>query len=131
MSKSIDKMNKQELRAACKAAGMTGYSKLTVGGMREELKKLTTPKASKPSSAGTRKIEKDRPEQNGITRPSAGTVCREAWDAFDRIGVDVATAQDARNLAEANGWNKNNTSIEFYQWRRFNGVFGRQKKAAK
>jgi hypothetical protein len=134
MDKSIKDMNRSELRAACKSAGIQ-YSKLTTGGMRDELTRIAAPvapvapvKVDKAATAGL-KIEKDRDEQNGIKRPSVGGTCRAAWDAFDHIGIKTATAQSARELAEAHGWNKNNTSIEFYQWRRFHGVTGRVKTA--
>jgi hypothetical protein len=33
-------------------------------------------------------------------------------------------------MAAANGWNPNNASIEFYQWRKFNGITGRKAKPA-
>jgi hypothetical protein len=79
------------------------------------------------------KIEKDRPEQNGIKRPSIGGKCRAVWDACDAFAQehgDDPTAKDVKAIAEANGWNPNNASIEFYQWRKFNGIKGRQPKAA-
>lgn len=77
---------------------------------------------------GIRKIEKDREERNGIKRPSVGSLCRAVWDALDAIGTS-ASAKDVKALAEENEWNQNNASIEFYQWRKFNGIEGRQKKA--
>src|SRR5690554_4439873 len=36
-----------------------------------------------PQPATGLKIEKDRPEQNGIKRPSIGGKCRAIWDALD------------------------------------------------
>jgi hypothetical protein len=79
------------------------------------------------------KIEKDRPEQNGIKRPSIGGRCRAVWDACDAFAEangDDPTAKDVRDMAAANGWNPNNASIEFYQWRKFNGITGRKAKPA-
>lgn len=80
------------------------------------------------------KIEKDRPEQNGIKRPSAGGLCRAVWDAMDELRTthhgSVPTSEQVRALAESKGWNKNNAMIEFYQWRKFNGIVGRTPKAA-
>lgn len=78
-------------------------------------------------------IEKNRPEQNGIKRPSAGGRCRAVWDAMDQYRADEGVLPDAkfvRAIAIENGWNPNNASIEFYQWRKFNGVSGRQPKPA-
>ena len=73
-------------------------------------------------------IEKDRPEQNGVKRPSAGGLCRAVWDAcWAHQGTTglPPTAKEVKALAEANGWNQNNASIEYYQWRKFNGISGR------
>jgi hypothetical protein len=89
------------------------------------------PVTSKPVQVAVGlKIEKDRPEQNGVKRPSAGGRCRAVWDACDEMVAagDTPTASDIRAIAEANGWNANNASIEFYQWRKFNGITGRQAK---
>lgn len=77
------------------------------------------------------KIEKDREEKNGVKRPSVGGMCRAVWDALDAI---LATgknpeAKDVKALATEKGWNQNNASIELYQWRKFNGIQGRSKKA--
>jgi hypothetical protein len=85
--------------------------------------------AAAPEGSGL-KIEKDRPEQNGIKRPSIGGKCRAVWDACDEMVAagTPPTAKDVRAIAEANGWNANNASIEFYQWRKFNGITGRQPK---
>jgi hypothetical protein len=100
----------------------------------QELKKEETEqlRASAPEQT-PRKIEKNREERNGIKRPSAGTLCRRVWDALDafvtRTGAQP-TSKDAKQIGLDNGWNPNNVSIEFYQWRRFNGVTGRQSKPA-
>ena len=93
------------------------------------------PTAAAPAAAtGTGlKIEKDRPEQNGIKRPSAGGKCRAIWDALDEYRTNEGELPDAkfvRTLAAENGYNPNNASIEFYQWRKFNGITGRQPKPA-
>lgn len=86
-----------------------------------------------PATPGTGlKIEKDRPEQNGIKRPSAGGRCRAVWDALDAYlqeTGDQPTAKDVKEIAADEGWNPNNASIEFYQWRKFHGIKGRQPKA--
>lgn len=77
------------------------------------------------------KIEKDREERNGVKRPSIGGVCREVWDYLDRIVAEgaVPTVGLVKLRAEKEGWNLNNASIEFYQWRKFHGIRGRQPKA--
>ena len=78
-------------------------------------------------------IEKNRPEQNGVKRPSAGGLCRAVWDAcwaHQETTGTPPTAKEVKAIAEANGWNPNNASIEYYQWRKFNGITGRVAKAA-
>lgn len=95
-------------------------------------------------TGGGLKIEKDRPEQHGIKRPSAGGKCRAVWDALDGLathvtyngdnttngplGVAGVTSKMVKQLALDEGWNPNNASIEFYQWRKYNGVTGRTAK---
>lgn len=71
------------------------------------------------------KIEKDRPEQNGIKRPSIGGKCRAIWDALDEYRAETGelpTSKTVKELAADSGWNPNNASIEYYQWRKFNGI---------
>lgn len=92
------------------------------------------PVASKPTQVAVGLvIEKDRPTQNGVTRPSAGGRCRAVWDALDAYRAEtneVPTAAVVRSLAADEGWNPNNASIEFYQWRKYNGITGRAAKVA-
>lgn len=84
------------------------------------------PEAAPEQSTGTGlKIEKDRPEQNGIKRPSAGGKCRAIWDALDEYRAETGelpTSKTVKELAADSGWNPNNASIEYYQWRKFNGI---------
>lgn len=97
--------------------------------------------ASTPAASATRApaasrtaytIEKDRPEQNGIKRPSAGGLCRAVWDAMDAQREantgETPSTQQVRDLALMHNWNVNNAMIEYYQWRKFNGITGRAKK---
>lgn len=82
------------------------------------------PAAPAPTGTGL-KIEKDREEKNGIKRPSIGGKCRAIWDALDAHAEstgDDPTAKDVKALAAEQGWNPNNASIEFYQWRKFHGI---------
>jgi hypothetical protein len=76
------------------------------------------------------KIEKDREERNGVKRPSAGGKCRAVWDALDQYQAEekeVPTASIVKMITEDEGWNPNNATIEFYQWRKFHGIGGRSK----
>lgn len=85
---------------------------------------VTRTPAAKATGTGL-KIEKDREEKNGIKRPSIGGKCRAIWDALDQHAEttgDDPTAKDVKALAAEHGWNPNNASIEFYQWRKFHGI---------
>jgi len=79
-----------------------------------------------PAKPGTGlKIEKDRPEQNGVKRPSIGGKCRAIWDALDAYRAETGelpTSKTVKELAADEGWNPNNASIEYYQWRKYNGI---------
>ena len=93
---------------------------------------ITKPQRQRTASAGYT-IEKDRPEQNGLKRPSAGGMCRAVWDALDALRAStgaVPTVAQAKAMAPANSWNINNVTIEFYNWRKFNGITGRAAKVA-
>jgi hypothetical protein len=82
------------------------------------------------------KIEKNREERNGVKMPSVGGMCRAVWDALNSMmqhdeasgTATVPTVADIKKLAEEKGWNVNNASIEYYQWRKWHGITGRGKK---
>lgn len=84
------------------------------------------------SSPTGRKIQKDRPEANGVKMPSEGTLCRAVWDFCDHVasseGVSEVTAKVIKQAAQDKGWNPNNATIEYYNWRKFHGITGRQAK---
>ena len=109
----------EESTAPVASAGMFASIGATLGHVA-----AATPAAATSDTAATRAasrssyvIEKDRPEQNGIKRPSAGGLCRAVWDAMDdhkdRSG-NVPTTNDVRVMADKNNWNKNNAMIEYY-----------------
>lgn len=75
------------------------------------------------------KVEANREERNGLVRPSAGGICRAMWDAVEQ-SIDAGkmlTAKEFKVLSEANGWNWNNASAEYYKARQFRGITGRVK----
>ena len=76
-----------------------------------------------------RTVEKNRETRNGVTRPSAGGLCRAVWDYCDEVYETgfVPAAKDVKAEALVRGWNANNASIELYQWRKFMGIRGRAK----
>ena len=90
---------------------------------RARVEKTPAPFVPKVDRKGY-KIEKEREERNGVKRPSAGTVCGAVWAAFD--ANPAIKAGELAALADANGWNRTNVSCEFYAWRKFMGIKGRQ-----
>lgn len=136
---TYDNMTKDELRTACKNVGIP-YSKLNNEGMRAALQALhpapapteqgeINPPGSYPDIAGFggTEVEPGRPGHNGITRPRAGGKCAAIWDGLDAImaGGTKPTAAQVRELAAAQGWDKTTAQVQFYQWRKFNGISGR------
>lgn len=82
------------------------------------------------------KIEKNREERNGVKMPSTGGMCRAVWDTLNSMMThdeatglaNVPSAADIKKVAEEKGWNVNNASIEYYNWRKFMGIKGRGKQ---
>lgn len=82
------------------------------------------------------KIQKDREAQNGVKERSKGGLCRAVWDELNSLMThdeatglaNVPTVAQIKKIAEEKGWNVNNASIEYYQWRKFHGISGRGKK---
>lgn len=136
-------MNKQELRQACRENGIKNYGKMTVAQMRTELiakleseqtqNKLRTiieglqvhvaqtakvAQTQKPRKSTVKKIEQNRPTQNGVTRPSIGGKCRRVWDILDEL--ETPSLANIKKIAKQRRWNLNNTIIEYYQWKKFN-----------
>jgi hypothetical protein len=82
------------------------------------------------------KMDKNREERNGVKERSRGGLCRLVWDTLNSMMThdeatglaNVPTVADIKKVAEEKGWNVNNASIEYYQWRKFHGISGRGKK---
>ena len=120
-----------EPEVAAPAGLLAGLCGIIAGTVTVQEPAAPAPKAE-PKTTGLI-IEKNRPEQNGVKRPSAGGLCRAVWDAcwaHQEITGTPPTAKEVKAIAETNGWNLNNASIEYYQWRKFNGISGRVAKAA-
>jgi len=147
--KNYGKMNNDGMRAALEAhyadakaaeeavvteeapvsapSGLATMVQQMVSANEKKAERESAPAAAKRTSSGL-KIEKAREERNGIKKPSVGGQCRAVWDALDAMVAagTQPTAKQVKALAEERGWNANNASIEFYQWRKFNGIRGRQ-----
>lgn len=117
----------QEEAPVSTPSGLATMVQQMMGANQKKEEERSAPAAAKRTSSGL-KIEKAREERNGIKKPSVGGQCRAVWDALDDMVAagTQPTAKQVKALAEERGWNPNNASIEFYQWRKFNGIRGRQ-----
>lgn len=62
--------------------------------------------------------------QNNVRKPGPG-LCLDVWNACQEVLDKTGSAPDSKAvkaIAETKGWNPNNASIEFYQWRKFTGI---------
>ena len=134
----MTEVTKKVMLAALAAAGIEAPRKANHATLLElytpiapQAEAPATPDAPVAEATGL-KIEKDRPEQNGVKRPSAGGKCRAIWDALDAYRAEtnsLPTSKVVKELAADEDWNPSNASIEYYQWRKFNGISGRVKDA--
>lgn len=93
-----------------------------------------TPTPRKPREGGNYTIEKDRPRQNDVTRPSVGGVCREIWDHLTaKYDIELAKPDGAPKVptlpetkAALGHLDMTTVSVQYYRWRKFNGISGRQ-----
>jgi hypothetical protein len=79
-----------------------------------------------PEPKPERKIQANRPERNGVKRPSENTICAQIWawcDAAHDKGEKV-NAKDLRAALPA--LDDTTKTVQFYRWRKFNGITGRQ-----
>ena len=71
---------------------------------------------------------KKEPEQNGVRKPSVGTLCRAAWDLFDAISTTMgqtAPISYVLPVALEKGLNEANVKAEYARWKKYNGISGR------
>ena len=91
--------------------------------IRPRIAKTPAPAVDKVIRKGY-KIDKDRPMQNGVKRPSSGTVCDAVWDALEEKfnSAEGLVAADLPAIADAHAWNRTNVSCEYYAFRKFMGI---------
>lgn len=71
-------------------------------------------------------IQKDREEgKHGMKRPSKGGACALLWAAYDKMGAKASIAL-ARETMLPKGFHPTTITRQYYEWRRFNGIAGRQ-----
>lgn len=104
-----------------------------VDGKRVEPGKTDTEKGEENGNARHHasgyKIDPVRPEQNGVKRPSAGTLCGAVWEYLD--ANPASTAKEMVAIAADRNWNRTNVLCELYNWRKFNGLTRATKGAVK
>ena len=106
----METMNKVQLRAACKAAGITGYGNMSNDAMRGALAAVApalqpaaapapaaslaaAPVVRAPAAPSAR-----REDKNGVTRPLPGGKCAAVWELQDEMGNLPATELRPRDL---------------------------------
>lgn len=74
-------------------------------------------------------IEKNRPEANGIKRPSEGGICRQIWDALDEKRALDGTVPSLSSTKDALAHlDQTTVSVQYYRWRKHHGIAGRLDK---
>lgn len=87
--------------------------------------------AEKLAEAERKKAEKEakkEPEQNGVRKPSAGGLCRAAWDIFDAASTALGSCTPISYVMPASlarGLNEANIKAEYARWKKFHGIEGR------
>lgn len=77
-----------------------------------------------------RAMQKERPEANGVKRPGDATLCGQIWaflDANSQPGNPCPVSK-AKSEAERQQWDSTTIVVQYYRWRKFNGISGRQGK---
>ena len=96
---------------------------------REQEKKDAA--AKKEQDKLDRQAERDakkEPEQNGVRKPSVGTLCRAAWDLFDAVTMEMgqtAPISYVLPVALAKNLNEANVKAEYARWKKYHGISGR------
>ncbi len=129
----VNSMNKATLRAACSAAKITGYSKMTVAQMRAAVqqhmeREMAAAVKAAPAATNAAPVTGARCEvQNGVRKPIRG-VCADVW-SWMKDHRD-AEAADVRAWAEKKGLNVSNALQERSAFRRFHGITSEAAQAA-
>lgn len=86
-------------------------------------------KQAKVDTKAKAKADKEaskQPEQNGVRRPKADTICGKAWNVFDGISQKSgAPATIAESLKNAGGIAEATVRTQYARWRKYHGISGR------
>lgn len=108
-------MNKTQLRAACKEAGIS-YGNLDNDGMRAALTGVVTHTDEQPVPIRV------KVESNGIIRPRAGGKLDAVWTALDGMLAETGkapTLKEAKAVAAERGWAAGTVNVQYYRWRTY------------
>lgn len=90
------------------------------GGVRFGWKKSAMQATKALATRVGAKLPNKRPidDHNAIRRPKAGGICAAIWDWLD-VHPNAALSE-VRAAGLTQGWNKNNLTCEYYNWRKYN-----------
>lgn len=87
-------------------------------------------KKDKKEKVAKEKVEKI--QQNGVTRPKAGTATATVWEIAERLSNEagaVAKRADVMKACEEAGINAATTATQYGKWRKFHGIVAEPKAA--
>lgn len=92
-------------------------------------------KAKQEQEQETQAAAPAQPQQNGVTRPRAGTRTARVWEIADELSAAAgapAPRSDVLKAFEAEGGNPATGATQYGRWRKFHGLQGTRapKKAA-
>lgn len=86
---------------------------------------MTAANAGAAPVADAKPAKAPKVEQNGVTRPAAGTATGNVWKIADELSAAAqapAKRADVLKAAEAEGINVTTAATQFGRWCKFNGV---------
>lgn len=124
-AKAAEKAAKKQAADEAKAAKKQEreQAKLKAKTDREAAKQA---KVDAKAAAKAAKEASKQPEQNGVRRPKAETICGKAWAVFDQLSAaSGAPATIADSLKNAGGIAEATVRTQYARWRKFHGISGR------
>lgn len=102
---------------------------LTGNGDQTQEEPVAAPAAPRTKTTSTgHKIQKDREEQHGVRRPSAGTICDQVWGMVAKMWDETSGTvrfKDILAKGAENGINEYTVRTQYARWRKFHGIVGR------
>lgn len=86
---------------------------------------LVAPTTLEPVAKAPKEPKVPQPEANGVKRPKAGTICAQIWDWCDKTNTEGVRPEAKALRAALVGLDDTTKTVQFYRWRKFNGIQGR------